>query len=713
MARKTTNAAEKAVVELTAKQAAGELERLAAEIARHDALYHGEDDPEISDAEYDALRQRNEAIENRFPDLIREDSPTSRVGSAPASGFAKVKHAVPMLSLSNVFSDEEAADFLARIRRFLGLKAEERVEILAEAKIDGLSCSLLYEEGELQRAATRGDGVTGEDITANVRTLEDVPQRLKGKSWPKRMELRGEVFMRRDDFFALNLQQEAKEAKVFANPRNAAAGSLRQLDASITASRPLHFLGYAWGEVSEPLGKTMMEARERMDSWGLPVNEPAALCDDLDSLLATYGEILSARPTLPHDIDGVVYKVNRLDWQERLGFVSRAPRWATAHKFPAEQAETLLKEITIQVGRTGALTPVANLEPITVGGVVVSRATLHNEDEIERKDIRVGDTVVVQRAGDVIPQVVEVKLDKRKKGARRYKFPERCPVCDSLATREEGEAVRRCTGGLICAAQAVERLKHFVSRGAFDIEGMGSKHIVAFWQDGLVKSPADIFRLPEREAEIAEREGWGKLSAKNLMTAIRERQTIGLDRLIYALGIRQIGEATARLLARHYGSLAGWRAAMLEAAKERAANPKEMKKPELVGPSFADLCNIDQVGFSVADDLVFFFAEPHNLEVLADLESLLSIEELAAPTTGDSPVSGKTVVFTGTLTEMTRQEAKARAESIGAKVAGSVSKKTDYVVVGADAGSKARKAEELGVATLSEAEWLALIGGQS
>ena len=711
MARKL-DLAEKAVVELTAKQAEAELARLAAEIARHDALYHGDDTPEITDAEYDALRRRNDAIEARFPDQVRDDSPNQRVGAAPSAGFAKVRHAVPMLSLSNVFSDEEAADFLARIRRFLGLKEEESVEVLAEAKIDGLSCSLLYLDGKLERAATRGDGVTGEDITANVRTLDDVPQRLKGKGWPARMELRGEVFMRREDFFELNRQQEAKEAKVFANPRNAAAGSLRQLDAGITASRSLRFLGYAWGELSEPLGATMVEARERMASWGLPVNEPAALCDGLDDLLATYRKILEQRPSLPHDIDGVVYKVNRLDWQERLGFVSRAPRWATAHKFPAEQAETVLQEITIQVGRTGALTPVANLEPITVGGVVVSRATLHNEDEIARKDIRVGDRVVIQRAGDVIPQVVEVKNRKGKTRGPAYVFPERCPVCGSLATREEGEVVRRCTGGLICPAQAVERLKHFVSRGAFDIEGMGSKHIVAFWQDGLIKSPADIFRLHEREAEIAEREGWGALSAKNLMAAIEERQTIGLDRMIYALGIRQIGEATARLLARHYGSLAGWREAMLACAAERQANPSEMKKPELVGPQFADLCNIDGVGFSVADDLVFFFAEAHNLEVLADLEALLQIEEVAAPSAGDSPVAGKTVVFTGSLTEMTRHEAKARAETLGAKVAGSVSKKTDYVVVGADAGSKARKAGELGVATLSEAEWLSLIGGQ-
>ena len=712
-AKKKTASADTGVEDLTEAQAAAELERLAGLIAHHDRLYHEQDAPEISDADYDALRRRNEAIEARFPELLREDSPSKRVGSAPAGGFGKVQHSVPMLSLGNAFAPEEVGEFLARIARFLGLKDGEPVEVMAEPKIDGLSCALRYEDGKLVQGATRGDGTTGEEITANVRTIADLPQTLKGKKWPQVLEVRGEVYMSRHDFADLNRRQEEAGGKVFANPRNAAAGSLRQLDAGITASRPLHFLGYAWGELSEPLGATMMEARARMADWGLPVNEPAALCDSLESLLATYGKILAQRASLPHDIDGVVYKVNRLDWQERLGFVSRAPRWATAHKFPAEQAETVLKEITIQVGRTGALTPVANLEPVTVGGVVVSRATLHNEDEIARKDIRVGDRVVIQRAGDVIPQVVEVKTDERKKGARRYVFPERCPVCDSLATREEGEAVRRCTGGLICPAQAVERLKHFVSRAAFDIEGMGSKHIEAFWQDGLVKSPADIFRLPEHEAEIAEREGWGALSARNLMAAIEERRTIGLDRLIYALGIRQVGEATARLLARHYGKLADWREAMLEAVKERQANTGEMKKPELVGNHFADLCNIDGVGFSVADDLVFFFAEPHNLDVLEDLESLLDIEAVAAPTTSDSPVTGKTVVFTGTLTEMTRQEAKARAESLGAKVAGSVSKKTDYVVVGADAGSKARKAEELGVATLSEADWLALIGGQS
>ena len=707
--------ADLAVEALTREQAAVELARLAAEIAHHDALYHGQDAPAIADADYDALRRRNEAIEARFPDLVRTDSPSQRVGTAPAGGFAKVKHSVPMLSLSNVFDDAEVADFLERIRRFLKLKEEEALAILAEAKIDGLSCSLRYEAGRLVRAATRGDGTTGEDITANVRTLDDVPERLKGRGHPAVLELRGEVFIRREDFLALNRDQEAAGSKIFANPRNAAAGSLRQLDASITASRPLRFLGYAWGEVSaaqsSPLGRTMMEARERFDGWGLPVNEPARLCPDLDSLLGFYREIVAERPKLPHDIDGVVYKVDRLDWQERLGFVSRAPRWATAHKFPAEQARTVLRKITIQVGRTGSLTPVANLEPVTVGGVVVSRATLHNEDEIARKDVREGDTVVVQRAGDVIPQVVEVVLDKRPKGSEPYAFRERCPICDSHAVREEGEAVRRCSGGLICEAQAVERLKHFVGRAAFDIEGLGSKHIDAFWQDGLLKSPGDIFRLPDHEAEIAEREGWGETSAANLAAAIEQRRSVELDRFIYALGIRQIGEATARLLARHYGSLAGWRDAMTAAAEERAAKPEEMKKPELVGPAFADLCNIDQVGFSVADDLVFFFAEEHNRSVLDDLQAQLTVADFVAPTqSADSPVAGKTVVFTGTLAEMSRGEAKARAEALGAKVAGSVSKKTDIVVVGADAGSKAKKAEELGIERLSEADWLSLIG---
>lgn len=704
-----TAIAEKDVDKLTASEAEAELARLAALIAQHDKLYHEQDAPMISDAAYDALRRRNEAIETRFPALQRADSPSLKVGAAPAAGFGKVQHTVPMLSLGNAFAEEDVAEFLARIARFLGLDAEEAVEVMAEPKIDGLSCALRYEGGKLVQGATRGDGTTGEEITANVRTIADLPQSLKGKGWPDVLEVRGEVYMSRHDFAALNARQEAAGAKVFANPRNAAAGSLRQLDPKITAARPLHFFGYAWGEISAPLGDTMAEARARLADWGFTLNEPAALCGGLDDLLAYYQRIMSERAELPFEIDGVVYKVNRLDLQQRLGFVSRAPRWAVAHKFPAEQAETRLNAITIQVGRTGALTPVANLEPISVGGVVVARATLHNEDEIARKDIREGDHVIIQRAGDVIPQVVSVVTAKRPKKSKPYVFPERCPVCGSLALREAGEAIRRCTGGLICDAQIVERLKHFVSRNAFDIEGLGGKHIEAFWQDGLVKSPADIFRLPDHEAEIAEREGWGGTSAANLTAAIEARRTIALDRFVFALGIRQIGEATAKLLARTYGDFEGLRKALVAAQAERAA-ARESRKPEEVGEHYAELCNVEGIGMSMADDLVDFFAEDHNIAVLDDLAGQLTIEAAPAAATGDSPVAGKTVVFTGTLVTMTRSEAKAKAESLGAKVAGSVSKKTDYVVVGADAGSKAKKAEQLGVAMLSEEEWQALIG---
>jgi DNA ligase (NAD+) len=702
----------KAVDKLTEKQAAAELARLAKDIAHHDRLYHEKDAPEISDADYDALRRRNEAIEARFPDLRRDDSPSEKVGAAPASGFGKVKHKVPMLSLGNAFETGDVEEFLDRIKRFLGLDKEEAVEIMAEPKIDGLSCALRYEKGKLVQGATRGDGSTGEDITANVRTIKDLPDQLKGKGWPDLLEVRGEVYMSRPDFMELNARQEKAGDKVFANPRNAAAGSVRQLNPEITAARPLHFFGYTWGELSEDapksLGKTMEEVRENFHRWGFSLNEPAKLCRGLDELLAYYNEIMAERPELPFDIDGVVYKVNRLDLQSRLGFVSRAPRWAIAHKFPAEQAQTVLNEITIQVGRTGALTPVANLEPISVGGVVVSRATLHNEDEIARKGIRVGDRVVIQRAGDVIPQVVEVV--EHAKGSRDYVFPDHCPVCGSLALREEGEAVRRCTGGLVCKAQSYERLRHFVSRDAFDIEGLGGKHIQAFLDDDIIKTPGDIFRLHESEDAIGEREGWGKQSAAKLIKAIEARRTIGLDRFIYALGIRQIGQATAKLLARSYGDLDAWRRAMIAAYGEREKAP-EARKPEEIGEHYAELCNIEGIGMSVADDLVYFFGEDHNLDVLKDLEKELTIEAVEAPQTSGSPVAGKTVVFTGTLETMTRSEAKARAESLGAKVAGSVSKKTDYVVVGADAGSKARKAEELGVATLTEQAWRELIGG--
>jgi DNA ligase (NAD+) len=692
------NGLEKPVETLTEAEARRELARLAMEIAHHDALYHQQDAPEISDADYDELRQRNDAIEARFPKLVRADSPSRRVGAPVAAGFAKVKHSRPMLSLSNVFSEEEAREFIARVRRFLGLTDDDPIEIVAEPKIDGLSMSILYENGVFIRAATRGDGTVGEDVTANVRTIAALPDKLP-KGAPDVLDIRGEVFMTRDDFFALNERQEQSGEKVFANPRNAAAGSVRQLDPSITARRPLSFFAYSHGEISRQPAKSHWEFLERLRDWGFPTNPLSRLCRNADDVVEAYASFLSERAKIPYDIDGVVYKVNRLDWQERLGFVSRAPRWATAHKFPAQQAETILNRITIQVGRTGALTPVAELEPLTVGGVVVARATLHNEDEIARKDIREGDTVVVQRAGDVIPQVVRVILEKRPRGSKPYAFPAECPCELKTPTmREPGEAVRRCTGDLACPYQRVERLRHFVSRDAFDVEGLGAKHIEAFWTDGIIKRPGDIFRLKGKRDEIAEREGWGKQSAAKLVAAIDERREIGLDRFIYALGIRQVGQATARLLARNYGSFAAFKAAMKDAADHE-------------GAAYQDLTNINGIGPSMAEDLIAFFSEPHNMDEVDDLESQLTIADFAAPTTAGSPVEGKTVVFTGSLERMTRNEAKARAESLGAKVAGSVSKKTDFVVVGADAGSKARKAEELGVKTLSEDEWLALIGG--
>lgn len=698
------NLATAAPEQLDEEQAKTELARLAAEILRHDQLYHQQDAPEISDADYDGLKRRNDAIEALFPGLVREDSPSVRVGAAPATGFSKVRHAVPMLSLGNAFDDEDITEFFARIRRFLGLAEETAIAVLAEPKIDGLSCALRYENGILVQAATRGDGTTGEDITANVQSVTGVPKSLSGQGWPQTLEIRGEVFMRRDDFSQLNERQEARGGKIFANPRNAAAGSLRQLDASITASRPLTFYAYAWGEISEPIGETMTEARQNMTDWGFIVNEPGRLCETVDEVLTFYNEIGAARAELPHDIDGVVYKVDRLDLQQRLGFVSRAPRWAIAHKFPAEQAETLLREITIQVGRTGALTPVANLEPITVGGVVVSRATLHNEDEIARKDIREGDRVVIQRAGDVIPQVVSVLLQHRPKDSKPFQVPEVCPECGSAAIRETGEAVRRCTGGLICPAQSVERLKHFVSRNAFDIEGLGDKQVKFFFEKDLIGKPGDIFRLSAKDAgsltPLRKQPGWGKQSAENLFAAIEARRQIELDRLIYALGIRQIGQTTARLLAKTYSSLDKLRDAM-ERANDRESD------------AYEDLINIDGIGPAMADDLLAFFAEQHNRDVLDDLASELRVEDYIVEEADHSPVTGKTVVFTGKLETLGRSEAKAKAEALGAKVAGSVSKKTDYVVVGADAGSKARKAEELGLTVLSEAEWLDLIASEA
>jgi DNA ligase (NAD+) len=671
---------------------------LAEEIRTHNRAYYQEDAPVVSDAAYDALMQQFVALERQFPELITPDSPSQTVGAQPAAGFAKVRHRVAMLSLANAFDADDVAEFVARIRRFLNLPEDETVEIVAEPKIDGLSVSLRYEDGRLVQGATRGDGAEGEDITANLRTIDDIPERLAGDA-PAVVEVRGEAYMARSDFLALNERQEAAGGKRFANPRNAAAGSLRQLDPKITATRPLRFFAYSWGELGADVADTHWGFLERLRGWRFQVNPLAELCRDLAGILALYERVGAQRATLDYDIDGVVYKVNRLDWQARLGFVSRAPRWAIAHKFPAEQAQTILRAIDIQVGRTGALTPVARLEPVTVGGVVVSNATLHNADEIARKDVRIGDTVIVQRAGDVIPQIVGVVADPGHTDRPPYAFPTTCPVCGSEAVRDDGEAVTRCTGGLICEAQAVERLKHFVSRDAFDIEGFGARHIAAFWADGLVRSPADIFRLHTREAEIAGREGWGAQSAANLVAAIEARRTVPLERFIYALGIRQVGQATARLLAKTYGTLAAWRDAMA------AAQDRE-------GDAWAELNNVDGIGPAVADDILAFMHEDHNKAVLDDLDRELTVEPFVQPA-GDSPVAGKTIVFTGTLEKMTRSEAKARAEALGAKVAGSVSKKTDLVVAGPGAGSKAAKAAELGIETIDEDAWLELAGAQA
>ncbi|MAF46679.1 MAG: NAD-dependent DNA ligase LigA [Rhodospirillales bacterium] len=688
-----------AVDQLTDPEAAAELAALADELAAHDRAYYQDDAPAISDADYDALRQRNQEIETHFPHLVRADSPSKRVGAAAAGGFAKITHAQPMLSLGNVFSEAELLDFIAGVRRFLKELSDDEsipLEMVAEPKIDGLSVSLRYEKGALVSAATRGDGMVGEDVTRNVMTFKDLPQSLAGGA-PDILEVRGEVYLSKSDFRALNEAQRQAGIKTFANPRNAAAGSLRQLDTEITAARPLKMFAYAWGEVSEPIAETHWQFLERLKEWKFEVNPRAQLCAGLEDMMAAYEATNAMRAGLDYDIDGMVYKVNRIDWQQRLGFVSRAPRWAVAHKFPAERAVTVLKDIEIQVGRTGTLTPVAKLEPVTVGGVVVSNATLHNEDEIARKDVRIGDTVVVQRAGDVIPQVVEVVKDKRPKKTEAFVMPKTCPECGSPAVQDEGEVARRCSGGFTCPAQAAEKLKHFVSRGAFDIEGLGAKHITAFFEDGIIETEADIFRLAEKRAEILEREGWGDQSVDNLINAIEARRSVPLERFIYALGIRQVGQATARLLAKSYGSIDHWKEAMIAAG-------------DADSEAYLDLTNIDGIGPSVAEDIAAYFAHKRNLAVVEDLQSQLTVEDFDAPIDASSPVAGKTIVFTGSLERMSRGEAKAKAEALGAKVAGSVSKKTDYVVVGADAGSKAKKAAELGVTTLDEEGWRALIG---
>ena len=713
-----TSLAQKPVKALSREEAAAELERLARVIAEADAAYYNDDAPQMSDAAYDALRRRNLLVERAFPKLKRTDSPSERVGAPPSTGFQKVAHARAMLSLDNAFADEDVAEFAARVRRFLKLDEAAPLAFTAEPKIDGLSLSIRYEKGELVTAATRGDGSVGENVTANVLTIAEAPTRLAGApdDTPDLVEVRGEVYISPEDFAALNERLVAGGEKPAANPRNAAAGSLRQIDPAVTATRPLRFFAHGWGELSAPLAETQFDSMRRLRDLGFATIPQLARCAGVEEMLKAYRDIEAARARLGYDIDGVVYKVDRLDYQTRLGFVARSPRWAIAHKFPAERATTVLEDIDIQVGRTGALTPVARLTPVTVGGVVVSNATLHNQDEIERKDVRIGDTVVVQRAGDVIPQVIEVLKEKRRKGARRYEFPETCPVCGSHAVREinpktgKEDVVRRCTGGLICAAQIVERLKHFVSHGGLDIDGLGQKQIEAFFEDGIIRQPSDIFTLEKRQAakEIdlytyklkkdgtpalkdGEPQPTNKKSIDNLFAAINARRAPPLERFINALGVRRVGETNARLFATHYGAFEDFRKAAIAASD-----------PE--GDAYAEMLAIDGVGELVAAGVVEFFGETHNLEALDRLleeASPLAAEKAVAA----SPVSGKTVVFTGSLETMTRDEAKAQALALGAKVAGSVSSKTDYVVAGPGAGSKLKKAEELGVAVLTEAAW--------
>lgn len=697
---------DKAVAELSMDEAAAELKRLSEEIAAHNSAYFGDDAPTVSDADYDALRARNRELEARFPELIRSDSPEKAVGAAPSEKFSKVRHAVAMLSLDNAFSDEDVEDFGARVRRFLGLTAADPVALTAEPKIDGLSCSIRYENGRLVQAATRGDGTTGEDVTVNVSTIENVPKALSGSGFPEILEVRGEIYMEHAAFHDLNRRQEEAGQKVFANPRNAAAGSLRQLDSSITASRPLKFFAYAWGELSAPVAGSQYEAVQRFSDWGFTVNDLLERHEDIATLLEHYHRIETVRAQLPYDIDGVVYKVDRLDYQERLGFVSRAPRWAIAHKFPAEKAMTILEDIDIQVGRTGALTPVAKLLPVTVGGVVVSNATLHNEDEITRKDVRIGDTVILQRAGDVIPQILGAVPEKRPAGAVPYTYPDVCPACGSPAVRHKDrktgreDVVRRCTGGMVCPAQAVERLKHFVSRNAFDIDGLGAKQVEAFYKEGRIAAPADIFKIAEKDAaslkKLKDQEGWGDLSVKNLFEAIDERRSISLNRFIFGLGIRYVGESTAKLLAKTYGSIGA-----LLTAVETFSTHGSQERAELVG--------VDGLGETVADALAEFFGEPRNRAAVDDLLTEVTPEDYAEETV-DSPVAGKTVVFTGSLERMSRDEAKALAERLGAKVSGSISRKTDLVVAGPGAGSKLTKAQALGIEVASEDEWFNMIG---
>ncbi|MEM6972052.1 MAG: NAD-dependent DNA ligase LigA [Pseudomonadota bacterium] len=698
--------------------AMAEMARLSDALRAHDDAYHRRDDPEISDADYDALKRRLRALEAAHPELIAEDSPTQTVGAAPAEGFEKVRHRVPMLSLGNAFTDEDALDFEARIRRFLSLETDMPVALVAEPKIDGLSLALRYENGRLVEAATRGDGTTGENVTANARTLDTVPERLEG-AVPEVLEVRGEVYMTHEDFAAMNAAQADKGAKVFANPRNAAAGSLRQLDSRITAERPLKFFAYSWGEVSSLPAGTQSGVLDFFRALGFMVSPAAKAVSGIREALTHYRGIEAERANLGYDIDGVVYKVDRLDWQRRLGFRSSQPRWAIAHKFPAERAQTVLEAIDIQVGRTGALTPTARLRPVTVGGVVVSNATLHNEDYVaglgadgqpirDGRDLRVGDTVTVYRAGDVIPKVIDVDIARRPATAQPWARPTACPICSAPAVREAGEAVRRCTNGLTCPAQAVERLKHFVSRGAMDIEGIGTKQVEAFWALEWVREPADIFTLEARfgpkgrdARRLARLEGWGERSAEKLFAAIDARRQVPLHRFLFGLGIRHVGETTAKLMARSYGSWATLAEAMTAAAMATGDEPSNEPRDHLLA--------IDGVGAVLADAVIAFFADERAMAAVDRLIAHVSPEDAEAPVATDSPVAGKTVVFTGKLEKMSRDEAKARAESLGAKVSGSVSAKTDLLIAGPGAGSKLKKAEALGIETVDEDGWLALV----
>ena len=678
-------------------------EALSVEIVKHKTAYYENDAPVVDDATYDALQARLDALVAKYPDIVAVNDPALGVGIAPGkqAPFSKVTHALPMLSLGNAFNDDDVAEFMTRARRFLSLGPNEPIDIMAEPKIDGLSASLRYENGRFVQGATRGDGQVGEDITANLKTIQDIPQQLIGDNIPAVVEVRGEVYMDRPGFFALNETLAAEDKKQFANPRNAAAGSLRQLDVSITASRPLRFFAYALGQVSQPFADSQQAMLAQLQAFGFSVNPLSQICHQLDDVLAVYNDIYQQRAQLPYDIDGVVYKLDRFDWQSRMGFAGRAPRWAIAHKFPAERAKTRLNSIIIQVGRTGALTPVANLEPVNVGGVLVSRATLHNQDELERKDIREGDLVVLQRAGDVIPQIVEVDLTARPEDSQPYEFPHSCPVCGADAIRPAGEAVRRCSNALGCAAQALEHLVHFVSRSVLDIDGLGARSIELFFDKQLVQKPGDIFRLQDQRDLILSLDGWGDKAFDKMIAGIEAKRDIGLDTLIYALGIRQFGAANSRLIALRVGTLDGFLALV-----------DRLLSDDMITRSGArdELLEIDGVGDTIVDDLIAFFSSSQNRAVVDDLLAEINVNAVAAPSVADgSPFAGKVMVFTGTLSQMSRAEAKAKAESLGAKVSGSVSKKTDIVVAGAEAGSKAKKAVELGVELIDEDTWMAQI----